>query len=185
MRLAECAIRARAWRSLGFSRPGRFRRVTPLHTLKCHNDARRIASNMAATREARIRKWLRARGYTLATAARYSVDGDTKTVYFRRGDGVETRVRGLLHECGHIMLFRTMADNELVGARYRGRYMSARGHNRSKRGALSVLDEESEAWFRGARLAQRLGLRLDWPAYWRDAGACVFTYVRALAAKRL
>lgn len=143
---------------------------------------------MAATREARIRKWLRVRGYALVPAVNYAVCGETRAVYFRPGDSAETRVRGILHECGHILLFRTMDEcgyASLSGARYWGRYIQGRGHNRSKRSAMSVLDEESEAWFRGARLAERLGLRMDWPDYWRDAGAMVFSYARALAAKRI
>lgn len=105
----------------------------------------------------RLITWIRARGFQVRPGRRYAIaDG---VVTYRPGDPHETQLRGLLHEAGHILFWRTHGW-------------------RPSRNSVEQLREEIEAWHRGWRLGQRLGLRLDAAAYWRDCCRSVRTYMR-------
>lgn len=128
----------------------------------------------------RLVAWFASRGYTLVPAKEYAVIREGKQgacVYYRPGDSLDTLLTGLLHEAGHVLLFDTIDKDDTM--RYMGRYAPG---PLSKAKAASVVDEEREAWWRGARLAKRLGLTLP-SAYWRTAGDCTYGYMLGLTPR--
>lgn len=109
----------------------------------------------------KIRQWLAARGYRLRRGTEFAVDVTHREVTYPRCS-YHLRVIGLLHECGHV----------LCGEKYD--YF---------RDPSECLHEELEAWYRGWRLAQRLGVRVSRRAYVRERNARVAAYARALTGR--
>ena len=94
----------------------------------------------------------------------------------------QTRLAVLLHECGHVAIYRKRRRSPMKrihGCTFRdwwqgsGRYL--RGSRAKK---LSILDEELAAWEIGAKLAKRLKVRYSHRAFEKCRVACLMTYVR-------
>jgi len=112
----------------------------------------------------KVVSWAARRGVTVRFSGRALLDSEwcpsTRTITVGRG-GQRSRLHMLLHECGHVLI-------GAEGARYAGR--------------VGAVEEEMEAWKRGRRLAHRLRIRIDAPAFARVRSRCLATYVRWAAA---
>ena len=84
----------------------------------------------------------------------------------------ETQVYSLLHECGHTLVGE---KNKKFGNGY-----DAEDPNvlKSLMHRTDVLYEECEAWHRGYKLAQRLGIKLNKRAFDIYKSQCLKTYVK-------
>lgn len=119
----------------------------------------------------RVLDWCADRGIAVEFGAhRDSYEIATRTIYIRAGQSPFCTLTGLLHECGHALLDRTRAQRWPHG------YASPRP--RGLKHSIEVLLEECEAWHRGERLAQRLGVKLDVRRYRRMRDACLADYAR-------
>ena len=77
----------------------------------------------------------------------------------------------LLHEAGHALI-RSRKD------KFEKEYPGLKKRNNSVERKLDTLKEEFQAWDRGKKLADRLGLDLD-EAWWRrHKKNCLYDYVR-------
>ena len=124
----------------------------------------------------KIVDWLEAQRYEVVPGVSYTCCWDTRTITYRPQDSVSTIVNGLLHECGHILVDRSIRRG---GTRYKRGYPFPRaGKARPNISAVDLVHEEIEAWHRGLALAQRLGIRVNLRAYWQDYGKCVKSYFR-------
>ncbi len=141
-------------------------------------------STRTAAAITKIEDWLKQRGYELKPGKAYVCYSDEKRVTYRPGDPVATQVHGLLHECGHVLINRTVARGR--GTRYLRGYPCTRTRGaRPNVSAADLVDEEISAWHRGFNLAKRLRIRLDADAYWRDYGVCIKHYFRRAIARRI
>lgn len=139
---------------------------------------------MSTTPLVKIESWLEAHGYALEPGAVYACWTDDKIVTYRQRDPAATRLHGLLHECGHVLVGRTVARGR--GTRYLRGYPSPRTRRaRSNVSAADLVHEEIEAWHRGYNLAKRLHIRVNARAYWREYGACIKHYFRRMVARRV
>jgi hypothetical protein len=106
----------------------------------------------------KISKWLSKKGYHISyvTDVEDQVDFDAKIVHICSRNHAESRFYTLLHECGHILIrdsWRQFAkEHPTYAASGDGRCA------RSKAYRVSLIAEEIDAWKRGRRLANRLGL---------------------------
>lgn len=128
----------------------------------------------------KLENWLEDRGYTVEPGPNYCCWWQEKRVTYRPQDGLQTRLAGLLHECGHVLITRTVREGPSI--RYKRGYTGPRtGKSRSKISTADLVHEEIEAWHRGYLLAKRLGIKLDLEAYWKTYGACIKGYFRKAA----
>lgn len=89
------------------------------------------------------------------------------------------QVAYLLHESGHHLIFKSDES-----ARYAMGYAAEGQHvKKTLRHRFAVLDEELEAWWRGWKLAERLGLSITLDEYETVKVECVKTYVKWAAGK--
>lgn len=131
----------------------------------------------------KIDAWLEDHGYELEPGTTYACWYDGRVTY-RPGDPLATQIHGLLHECGHVLVGRTIARGR--GTRYLRGYPSERiRYARSNVSAADLVHEEIEAWHRGYNLAKRLHIRLNSKAYWREYGVCIKHYFRRMVARRV
>ena len=88
-------------------------------------------------------------------------DARCVTINARAAPGA--RVATLLHECGHVEVFRARAKGARVATATLRQWVAsfrASASRQSRETRLAVLAEEIEAWEAGARLATRLGVRV-------------------------
>lgn len=123
----------------------------------------------------KIERWLAGRGYTTRPGTGYAVYWEERCVTYRSRDSRETLLRGLLHECGHVLV----GESRGASVRFKRGYADPRtGRARTRVSAADILHEELEAWHRGFLLARRLRIRLNAAAYWRDYGFCIRRYCK-------
>jgi hypothetical protein len=78
----------------------------------------------------------------------------------------------LLHECGHVLVGRREPGQRFGNGRlYEGERVTFDN-------IVDVVDEEFEAWARGGKLAERLGVRVDEKVWRRAKTASLVTYIR-------
>lgn len=132
----------------------------------------------------RIERWLEAHGYDLEPGTAYVCYWEEKRVTYRPGDALATQLHGLLHECGHVLVTRSITRGR--GTRYLRGYPNPRTHGaRPNVSAVDLVHEEIEAWHRGYNLAKRLRIRIDATAYWKDYGQCIKRYFRRALAREV
>lgn len=132
-----------------------------------------------------VARWIAERGYKLKPGVGFECRWDDKVIAYMPGVAPQTMLRGLLHECGHMLVGETLARNP-EGVRFKRGYPSERVlKQRPNISAADVMHEEIEAWHRGYDLAQRLGVALDEPAFWKDYGFCIKRYCRRLLQRKV
>jgi len=87
----------------------------------------------------------------------------------------EIQLHVLLHECGHHLI-----DSQKPKDRFVQGYDAANDPEvkRTMTHRVDVVDEELEAWHRGAKLAKRLGIKLDRERYNQTRSEYVKTYMK-------
>lgn len=133
----------------------------------------------------RIEDWLNARGYEMVPGRSYCCFHADKIITYRASDRKQTKLAGLMHECGHVLIGLSQKKPGL-GVRYLRGYDEPRtGKARPNVSGADLLHEEIEAWHRGFALARRLGIRLDPENYWRDYGRCIKGYAAKVASRKI
>tara|TARA_R110000787_G_scaffold255563_2_gene360897 strand:- start:333 stop:779 length:447 start_codon:yes stop_codon:yes gene_type:complete len=101
---------------------------------------------------------------------------DVKEINICSRKGIEKRLYGLLHECGHALIREnwTKFQKEFPAHAACG---YDRRKNRTDGYRVSLVEEEYEAWKRGKRLAKRLGIELDEERYEKHKTKCIMSYM--------
>jgi hypothetical protein len=89
-----------------------------------------------------------------------------KLIGVNRKVGKQTQLFHLLHECGHYLVWRSRHERHKAGW----------GDPTLLETKLAVVDEELEAWYRGRRLAKRLGIKINARAWARCKAKNLRTY---------
>ena len=108
------------------------------------------------------------------------MDPGSKTISISTRQSLENQVYTMLHECGHVLV-------QTNHAAYAKRYPATAKMNmcsaidrrleKTKKYKVDVLSEEIEAWQRGLKLADRLGIYVEKDNYIKIMNRCIFSYV--------
>tara|TARA_R110002110_G_scaffold297366_1_gene511475 strand:+ start:85 stop:531 length:447 start_codon:yes stop_codon:yes gene_type:complete len=101
---------------------------------------------------------------------------DVKEINICSRKGIEKKLYGLLHECGHALIREnwTKFQKEFPAHAACG---YDRRKNRTDGYRVSLVEEEYEAWKRGKRLAKRLGIELDEERFEKHKTKCLMSYM--------
>ena len=104
-------------------------------------------------------------------------DASLKEISICSRTGIEKRLYGLLHECGHALIRK---DWGKFSKEYKRRVQGdIDGRTaRTELYRVATIEEEVEAWKRGKRLAKRLGIELYEDRFNAHKAECLMTYVR-------
>jgi hypothetical protein len=91
--------------------------------------------------------------------------------------GIENKLYTLLHECGHALIRENLGRFEKEYTVQVEAWGDAR-KERSARYKVETLEEEIEAWKRGKRLANRLGIRINENRFNIHKTESLMTYIR-------
>ena len=118
-------------------------------------------------------------GYEVLEGSDYvdECDASLKKITICSRTGIEKRLYGLLHECGHALLRK---DWGKFYKEYKGRVRGDIDGRRARTDLhkVSTIEEEVEAWKRGKRLAKRLSIGLYEDRFDAHKVECLMTYVR-------
>jgi hypothetical protein len=104
-------------------------------------------------------------------------DRNTKQITICSRMRIENKLYTLLHECGHALIRESPAN---FAKEYTAQ-MEADGDGRKMRSArykVETIEEEIEAWKRGKRLANRLGIRINEDKFNDHKTESLMTYIR-------
>ena len=91
--------------------------------------------------------------------------------------GIENKLYGLLHECGHALIRKDWGKfSKEYSARVAGDWDGRKA--RSDRFRVATIEEEVEAWKRGKRIANRLGIELNEERFEIHKTECLMSYIR-------
>lgn len=120
--------------------------------------------------------WAADRGYLVDLHAEAheadEVDPSTRVITISPTQTQRQKVYSLAHECGHILGFESA---DFLFSEPRGMA------SKSARNRLGIVEVELDAWRRGFRLCERLGLGLSPKGFEREACRWLMTYVRDAA----
>ena len=125
-----------------------------------------------------VANWLRTKGYTVEYSynAVDEIQFADKKIIISTRTSPENRLYSLLHECGHLLEYNNSAS-------YRKKYplaerilLDARTQQ-SIQGRVETVGEEIEAWNKGEKLADRLGIKMNKQRYKKYAAKQVITYI--------
>ena len=128
-----------------------------------------------------VEQWLEKKGWTVDCD--YSVRDEIffhgKYITISKRNGIEKRFYSLLHECGHLLV---QQNNNQYEQKYptqarMNQFMAHKGIEKSKDFRVETLIEEIEAWERGKKLADRLGLFYDQKNFHTLTNQCIYTYI--------
>ena len=130
-----------------------------------------------------LARWADNWGYTVVceTNADDSIDFEHKTIYINSVNWAERRYYTLLHECGHLLIekggesFAKTLPCPLYAYSTDGRTTKTDAYK------ISLIAEEIDAWRRGLRLADRLGLPVDRRKFDAEMAKSVMSYVEEAA----
>ena len=117
--------------------------------------------------------WLENRGYVVefSRSGDDSVDRENKIVSINTTRSHETQLHVILHECGHVLIKDSdpiVNGIEEVLKRY---------SCKSKIHKTFTVIEEAEAWKRGLKLANRLGIPIDKKKWNKDVARAIYKYM--------
>lgn len=121
-------------------------------------------------------QWLADRGFDFRFSRDYAVDFTTQTVTAYRSQNKLNLLYSLLHECGHVMLYKQNGYKKQFKSLFKAQ-RDAR-HYKSNLYCYKKLKEELDAWERGKRLAKKLKIEIDIDDYDKYAAKWFMTYVR-------
>jgi len=129
----------------------------------------------------RLIDWLGDKGWSIDFdyLGHDEIDPNIKHVTISTRQGQEKQFYSFLHECGHILIQQnqTKYEKEYPAQAKRSLYATNSRIERTPKYRVEVLTEEIEAWRRGKKLAQRLGIYIDDENYDKLAAKCVYTYI--------
>lgn len=128
----------------------------------------------------RLSKWAASRGWEVCKGNldAYFHEPHKHIVYNMTLRNKRNSVYSLLHECGHAIAFndkRSYKHNFPV--LFKRRFTGGKVSKRTNRYKVEIVLEEHDAWRRGYRLADKLGLDIDADRYYSYAARWVKTYM--------
>lgn len=137
----------------------------------------------------KLRCWLRRQGFGLEVApgCRDEVDFSTKTVRIDGRHSYQIKLSSLIHECGHVDIFRKRVRCPRL--RVCGRTLEehffevGRGRSTARASRLATLQEEMDAWEAGQRLGKRLAVRYKRSIFEKDRVKSLMSYVAFTASR--
>lgn len=133
-----------------------------------------------------LRHWLRSHASSLQCVhgqpdhVRFLACGVRSIVTVNAAQSYQRKLAALLHECGHIIIYRRRRRNcktRICGATYREWWLETGQLKRgTKRRMLNILYEEICAWELGEKLAQKLKIRLRSKAFDQCRTRALLTY---------
>jgi len=127
-----------------------------------------------------ITQWAATKGYKVVGKWEEDAfyDKDKEIVYSLRTQNPKTQVYSLLHECGHALAFESKGYKNRFPTLSKRRFKTAKVNSRTNTFRVESILEEYDAWARGLKLAERLGIEIDKEDYGNYASRNVMTYVR-------
>jgi len=105
-------------------------------------------------------------------------DKEKEIVYSLRTKNEKNQMYSLLHECGHALAFESKGYTNRFPTMAAKRFKTAKVNRRTNTFKVESIIEEYDAWARGLKLAERLGIEIDKEDYGKYASRYVMTYVR-------
>ena len=115
----------------------------------------------------KLLEWCRLRGVRVELGNGSFYYPDKKLITLNWRVSKETQLFHLLHECGHHLIARA------GGARY----SAGNGAETNFETRLATFEEEFEAWYRGRRLAKRLGIKINHKRWTGVRRKCLAEYL--------
>lgn len=117
----------------------------------------------------------------------YDGDGDacypaTGLICINRSQSWKKRLFALLHEVGHIQIYRNKENWEKDFSVYACSNIDGR-IQRSKKFQVSLIAEEIDAWRIGRQIAKDINVFIDSEEYINMMNRCVFTYIQTAPNK--
>lgn len=127
-----------------------------------------------------ITQWAATKGYKVVGKWEEDAfyDKDKEIVYSLRTQNPKNQMYSLLHECGHALAFESKGYKNRFPTLSKRRFKTAKVNSRTNTFRVESILEEYDAWARGLKLAERLGIEIDKEDYGNYASRNVMTYVR-------
>jgi hypothetical protein len=115
--------------------------------------------------------WAESNGYSVIIDkdSDDSIDTESKFIFIKSTNRIETQLYVMLHECGHYLVRKN-------GSVFQYNHVSDSYGEKSKIYKTFVLIEEVEAWRRGYLLAIRLGIPINDERWNRMVGSAINKY---------
>lgn len=133
----------------------------------------------------KLRRWLSKTGFKLEVGKNLpdEVCFTMKCVTINGSSTKRTRLYSLLHECGHVAIWKCRVKNpqrDVCGCTLKraDHIMTVSPSRLTNKDKLDVISEEVEAWERGRRLAKRLKIRVNKEKFTADKTRALMTYHR-------
>jgi len=127
-----------------------------------------------------ITRWAASKGYS--TFGKWEIDAfydkDKEIVYSLSTRNPKNQMYSLLHECGHALAYESKGYKDRFPTLAARRFKTAKVNPRTNTFKVEGIIEEYDAWHRGLKLAERLGIEVDKEDYGKYASRYVMTYVR-------
>jgi len=142
---------------------------------------KRIRERLFEDGFSRTAEWLEKKGWTYECdyCVRDEMFPQGKYITISKRQGQEKQLYSLLHECGHLLIQNNDEKYERsypTQARM-NQFQAHRGIEKSKDYKVDVVREEIEAWDRGKKLANRLGIFVDEKNFRKVSSQCIYTYI--------
>lgn len=148
----------RAWTR--YAKVAKDKRVSPKRK---KSEARKLNKDIAAINGLKaVVEWCELRRISVEFTNRHSAGSyhnDNKIIYINSTQTLEKQLFVLLHECGHLLI-DDPSDTTLF--RFRHGYHETKPEIKRKFiHRCQILEEEFEAWYRGRKLANKLGIQIN------------------------
>jgi len=111
-------------------------------------------------------------------------DFNTRSVKINSRAGLTTQLFFLAHECGHVLVGAREPEQKF-GMGYSHDDRGGSPHQHSMKYKCDVVAEEIEAWWRGKKLMDRLGVQYDSKKLDKLRVECIMSYFRCYGARKL
>ena len=137
----------------------------------------------------RVIEWCNRRGidveFTSKPAGHYIFEAKTVICTFRASPMFQLAT--ILHECGHYLVDAVEENKAIESKKYENGYPAANdtrdtSFSRSFAHRIDVIAEEMDAWTRGWKLANRLGIKIDRREFVQIRNSALKTHIRWLVA---